>query len=451
MRLTHTSSVCLAVVVGTAHLPARQAPAQTTLQPQRQTQADDYTRYELLAPESAQFRILYDVTATFPGAPFFFNPIRPGSEASDESAVDLMSGAPLKMEVVSGKDARSQGLAGADLETSYLKVHLARPVPQGGEARIRIDKTYKDPKSYYREGDLIVFSRSLGIKRNAIVLPPGYEIVSCNVPSQVITESNGRIKVSFMNVFPGAPTMTLKARALPATATKPAVPSTAKPAPSSERAATTSAAPAAPPAPDPPLRADMPISERAFQDREIVYFLQPPDTHAFDLYHDYTETRAGTDKYVNLVRAGSRASNPSAVVLDTGERLKVETLRGDAITKGGIDIGERVTPDSEAVVIRFAPVEKGKTVRLRISETYTDPGRYALMGDELVWRRSFGRPRNAMVLPDGWYVTASSMPASISVTEDGRTRLDYDNPRPDSIDVYLKARRRNSEPVRTGR
>ena len=28
------------------------------------------------------------------------------------------------------------------------------------------------------------------------------------------------------------------------------------------------------------------LSERAHQDREIVYFLQPPETHAFDLYHD---------------------------------------------------------------------------------------------------------------------------------------------------------------------
>ena len=46
------------------------------------------------------------------------------------------------------------------------------------------------------------------------------------------------------------------------------------------------------------------VSERAFQDREIVYFLKSPETHAFSLYHDYTETREGTDRYVNVVRAG---------------------------------------------------------------------------------------------------------------------------------------------------
>ena len=82
------------------------------------------------------------------------------------------------------------------------------------------------------------------------------------------------------------------------------------------------------------------VSERAFQDREIVYFLKEPTTHSFSLYHDYTESREGTDKYLNVVRAGSTVSDPSARNLDTGEALKVETLKGDAITKAGIDIGE---------------------------------------------------------------------------------------------------------------
>ena len=75
------------------------------------------------------------------------------------------------------------------------------------------------------------------------------------------------------------------------------------------------------------------VSERAFQDREIVYFLKSPETHAFSLYHDYTETREGTDKYVNIVRAGSTVSDPSAKILDTGEALKIETLKGQAIAK----------------------------------------------------------------------------------------------------------------------
>ena len=186
------------------------------------------------------------------------------------------------------------------------------------------------------------------------------------------------------------------------------------------------------------------LSERARQDREIVYFLQPPETHAFDLYHDLTESREGADRYLNVVRAGSTVSNPKAVVLDTGEALPVETLKGEAIRKAAIDIGESVRPDSELVVIRFPKISPGQSLRLRISETYTDPKRYRLEGDELVFDRSFGRPRNAVVLPTGFYVTNCSIPATVSETEDGRLRLDFVNPRPDEIAVLITARRRRA-------
>ncbi|MGE5279078.1 MAG: hypothetical protein ACM3SU_18950 [Acidobacteriota bacterium] len=184
------------------------------------------------------------------------------------------------------------------------------------------------------------------------------------------------------------------------------------------------------------------LEERAHQDRDIVYFLQQPETHSFDLYHDYTESRPGVDKYVNVVRRGSRSSRPSAVALDTGEKLEASTLRGEEIARAGVDIGEPVAPDSEAVVIRFPAVPKGRSLRLRISETYTDEKSYRLAGDELVFDRSFGRPHNAVVLPAGWFLTASAIPATVSETPDGRIRLDFVNPRNDEIAVLIKARRR---------
>jgi hypothetical protein len=80
-------------------------------------------------------------------------------------------------------------------------------------------------------------------------------------------------------------------------------------------------------------------------------------------------------------------------------------------------------------------------VRLRISETYTDPGRYFLEGNELVWDRAFGRPRNTVVLPAGWTAVASSIPAVVSQDADGRQRLSFENPRPDEIQVLIRARR----------
>jgi len=179
--------------------------AVTEAQSPPQTQEDDYTRYELLAPDTAQFRIYYEVTATTPGARFFFNVIRKGSVATDERVLDLATGQPLKWEVVTGAQARTEGHPAADLDAEWIKVHLARPVPEGGEGRVLIDKTYKDAKSYYRDGDAIVFDRSLGIRRNSVLLPAGYRLVSCNVPSQVLTTPDGRVMISFMNTGAAAP------------------------------------------------------------------------------------------------------------------------------------------------------------------------------------------------------------------------------------------------------
>src|SRR5215467_12183330 len=68
--------------------------------------ADTYTRYELLAPETHQFKIYYEVTETRVGARFHFNQIREGSEASDEAVIDLATGQPLKFEVVTGAQAK---------------------------------------------------------------------------------------------------------------------------------------------------------------------------------------------------------------------------------------------------------------------------------------------------------------------------------------------------------
>jgi hypothetical protein len=184
------------------------------------------------------------------------------------------------------------------------------------------------------------------------------------------------------------------------------------------------------------------LGERAHQNREIVYYLQQPETHAFDLYHDYTETRLGTSTYLNVVRAGSAVSKPSARNLDTGEELKWEILKGSAITAAKLDVAN-VTPETEVVVFRFAPVKPGESIRLRMFETYTDTARYKVVGDELVWDRSFGRPANAVVLPAGWVLTNSSIPATVSGTPDGRIRLDFVNPRPDEIAVLITARRRS--------
>jgi hypothetical protein len=381
-------------------------------QPRTPQEAHGYTRYELLAPGSGKFRIIYDITAVRPGATAFFNPIRKGSVASDESVVDLATGKPLKFAQVSGEQAKASGLPEADPASDYIRVELAHPVPpDGGEARIRILKTYEDARSYHVDGGVITFDRPLGIKKNAVVLPAGYVLLDCNYPSQVAQEADGRIRVSFFNVTPGEAPLKLHA------------------APGRLAAGASSEA--------------KKFAERARQSRDIVYFLRAPETHAFDLYHDYTEEKAGTARYVNVVRPGSTATNPSARNLDTGEAIPAVHLKGAEITRAGIDDPElgKVTADSEIVVFNYPALKPGQSIRLRMSETYTDPGRYRLVGDELVFDRTFGRAENAVVLPKGWELTNSSYPVTVSRTDDGRVRLDFNSGRPDELEALFTARR----------
>src|SRR5882724_955831 len=140
---------------------------------------DDYTRYELLEPTANSFRILYEVSADKPGATFFHNTLRKGSEHRVDRVIDLTSGNPLIWTIVNAAEAKKNGLDSVDQQTEYLQIRLVRPITKNVEYRLLIDKTYKDVKSYFSKGDQIIFQRTLGIKRNAVVLPKGYELIAC--------------------------------------------------------------------------------------------------------------------------------------------------------------------------------------------------------------------------------------------------------------------------------
>lgn len=390
---------------------------------------DDYTRYELLDPFTNNFRILYEVAATTPDATVYHNALRKGSDHLVDRVTDLNSGKLLTWTIVHGEEAKKNGLAAADNDTDYLQVNLDHPVAKNSEYRLLIDKTYKDAQSYYADEDRIIFHRSLGIKRNSIVLPKGYELIACNYPSQVMIETDGRVKVSFVNRGPEAVPLHIEGRKLSHPLV--AAPMIAKDNTTQAQGRDKSKA-----------RVGFSFPERAYQTREIVYFLQQPETHAFRLYHDYTETKAGVNKYLNVVRAGSKASNPSAFNLDTGKPLKVETLVGQAIKDKGIDVGADYSPNAEVIVIWFDAVKKGTTTRIRIEETYTDPNRYLRSNDEFVWDRSFGRVHNTITLPEGWWLTANAIPATVFLNEEGLVSLYYLNDGPDDIDVFVKGMKR---------
>ena len=185
------------------------------------------------------------------------------------------------------------------------------------------------------------------------------------------------------------------------------------------------------------------LTERAYQDREIIYELQSPESHAFRITHDYTVRKVGEKHYFNVVRAGSHVSDPESIDLDTGDKLKWEVINGKQAVERKLHIADPIKDDSEIVVTHLTrALETGTTNRIRLMETYADPKSYYLEGEELVWDRSFGRLRNTVVLPPGWYLTALASPATIQTLPDGRVSIYVVNPRNDDVRVYFRARRR---------
>ncbi|HYM23547.1 MAG TPA: hypothetical protein VEU08_10070, partial [Vicinamibacterales bacterium] len=307
---------------------------------ERQTLQDEYAVYDLMAPGTFSFRTEYDVSATTPGAKFFFDRIGDGLEptyAKGDGVFDLSTGLALVDQRVTGVLAKAHGLVDADPAATYFEIHLSRSIAAEGQARLRIVKTYRDSGSYHADSDTFVFTRPLGLPRGTIVLPAGYRLMHCNIPAQVLLGADGRLRVSFVHQGPASFIQIAGVRdAQTGDAAKP-------------RPLTGARSWEAPPSQGPTDRQR--LSERAQQDRDIIYFLQQPETSAFSLYHDYTESRAGVGQYLNVVRTGSTVANPSGKLLDTGDALKVDVMTGSQMKAAGVDPGgERVEPDQQVVV-----------------------------------------------------------------------------------------------------
>ncbi|HJQ39108.1 MAG TPA: hypothetical protein VKB93_18370 [Thermoanaerobaculia bacterium] len=184
-------------------------------------------------------------------------------------------------------------------------------------------------------------------------------------------------------------------------------------------------------------------AHRAEQDREIRYWLLDPDSHQFRISHDFTVTRAGQKSVHSFVRKGSVVSPDAKMIdLDTGKALPTHTVAGKDVNALGY-YPNPVEPDSVAVQGDLeTPVAEGRSARIRVEETYTDPAGYFAQGGELTWKRSVGRPLNFVTLPSGWMLTSVNVPATVSLDEQGRITLRFVNIRNDELSIVIKARRR---------
>jgi hypothetical protein len=185
---------------------------------------------------------------------------------------------------------------------------------------------------------------------------------------------------------------------------------------------------------------------RAAQDREISYWLLAPETHQFRISHDFNVSRPG-QKYVHsFVRTGSVVSSGSKMFdLDRGVELKTYTVKGSDVNA----LHYYPTPtEPDSVVVQGEldhALAEGESVRIRVEESYTDPVGYTEANGELMWKRTLGRPMNSVTLPPGWMLSSVSVPATITLDEQGRTALRFINPRNDELNVTIKAKQRRTQ------
>ena len=107
-----------------------------------QARVDEYTRYELLPPETSSVKVTYELGATTEGALTYTDRLPTGTVVTNVAVTDMMTGAPLRFAVTPGA----------------ITVTLARAVPPKGQGRIRIEKTVKSPLAYKQAAGAATFT-----------------------------------------------------------------------------------------------------------------------------------------------------------------------------------------------------------------------------------------------------------------------------------------------------
>lgn len=375
-----TSVLAIALAIGAGSVLAQQSPFNSH---------DDYTEYQLLDPSSHQFHIVYYLNQRQAGATTLLNQTRSGSAGSDVSVSDPQTGQPLKFEYKTGAELAASGETGRlNAEEHYIRAFLPRPVPAEGEGRVRIEKTYLDEKSYFTQGEAIVFARSLGIGRNAIVLPAGYALASSNVAGQVMALETGRIKVAFENVNGYAADVQIRGRKS-----------------------------------DAPIAPGVPVIERGFDFSKTLYDLGEPETHRITVRHEFVETAVGDRAALGFL-ARHAIADPVVTDLDSGHRLTVEGATVARVAKLEVPIANST-----------------QSAHVRIAGVAADPA-YRIDRGQLAWETQLREPRTTILLPAGWEVTTISAPATVTTTREDRVAIQVYNPRLEPAAMAIRAVRR---------
>lgn len=198
--------------------------------------------------------------------------------------------------------------------------------------------------------------------------------------------------------------------------------------------------------PDNPFEVGIDISrliERDVNAKEVTFDLLQPEQSRYNLFFTYAESRAGISAYARVIRDGSDLLAITAVEVTNQTPLEVELFGMDEMMSLGIVRVADSTVATRIAMVRFPPVPGDQNFGIQIREEITRPGSYKVSGDELTFDCDLERARNRIVLPEGWYLTNSSLPATISTGNDGRVHIHIVNYRPDPLSLRISARRRS--------
>jgi hypothetical protein len=350
---------------------------------------DAYTEYALLDPDSQSFRIRFLPEETRAGATEIVNATRGGSAGSDIEVFDPRSGQPIKF---------SYEQSPQNPDDHAIRAPLPMPVPEGGIGRVLILKTYKDPRTYMKNGEDIVWVRSLAGYRLGVLLPKGFAFISSNVAAQLSTAADGRLKLAFANPSGQSNPVTIHARK-------------------------TTAAFAAGGVSDAP--------DVFFDDMKTLYDLGAPETGRIRVEQTYTDYRKGDAAKLDSL---SYLSLTDVTVIDLDTAKKLTVAGPSASASAGAKVAKLEVP----------VVSDAQSAHLRITGTLGDKS-YRLDPKDasaFVFDRTLRGLRNTVLLPEGWEVSAVSQSATIG-THEGRTFVALINLNAENTyRVVIRARKR---------
>lgn len=345
---------------------------------------DAYTEYALLDPDSQAFRIRFLPEETRAGATEIVNATRGGSAGSDIEVFDPRSGQPIKYTYEQSPQ---------NPDDHAIRAPLPIPVPEGGIGRVLILKTYKDPRTYMKNGEDIVWVRALTGYRLGVLLPKGFAFISSNVAAQLSTASDGRLKLAFANPSGQSNPVTIHARK-----------TTAAFAPGAGAGAGDA-------------------SDMFFDDVKTLYDLGAPETGRIRVEQTYTDYRKGDSAKLDSL-AYLALTDLSVVDLDTAKKL---TLAGKNMAKLEVPVAS----DTQSAHLRITGTLGDKSYRLDPKDA-----------GALVFDRPLHGLRNTVLLPEGWDVSAVSQSATIG-TWQGRAFVALINLNAENqYRVVIRARKR---------